>query len=312
MTMALTLNAWKGLSMGVFTAINVVGAATAVAMKERTNRLCLSCGAAFSAGVLLAGGLVHLLPASDGAFGARGSAFPWASSVAGAAMVGLTCVELVLDRAVGGRVVLGPGHEHDYERYEDVPPQEIPDEGNRGGDSVGEQRREPRHGRDDLHGHPENSFSAVVLTSALSIHSIIEGLAIGASGDISTIQSAFLAVVAHKGFTSFSLAQGMVSSGYWEEKSKRKYFYISIGTFIFVNLLGIAIGWVLSISNNVGDSVVAAALTGVASGSFIYVAMVEILPQETKTIKRNRSFLPPVIFSLAAGYCLMAVLAIWV
>jgi hypothetical protein len=59
--MAISLNAWKGLSMAVFTALSIVGVAVAVVMKNRAKQLYVSCGVLFSAGVLLAGGLVHLL-----------------------------------------------------------------------------------------------------------------------------------------------------------------------------------------------------------------------------------------------------------
>ncbi len=57
----LSLDAWKGMSMGVFTAVSILGAIIAVVMKERAKQLYVSCGVLFSAGVLLSGGFVHLL-----------------------------------------------------------------------------------------------------------------------------------------------------------------------------------------------------------------------------------------------------------
>ncbi len=59
--MAISLNGWKGLSMGVFTALSIIGVWVAVLMKNRAKQVYVSCGVLFSAGVLLAGGLVHLL-----------------------------------------------------------------------------------------------------------------------------------------------------------------------------------------------------------------------------------------------------------
>jgi hypothetical protein len=59
--MALTLDGWKGLSMGMFTVVSVLGAWLAVLMKERAKQLYVTSGVLFSAGVLLAGGFVHLL-----------------------------------------------------------------------------------------------------------------------------------------------------------------------------------------------------------------------------------------------------------
>jgi len=37
--MAISLNAWKGLSMAVFTATSIIGAVIAVKMKEKTRQL---------------------------------------------------------------------------------------------------------------------------------------------------------------------------------------------------------------------------------------------------------------------------------
>ena len=59
--MSLSLNGWKGLSMAVFTVLSVIGAWVAVILKERAKQIYVTCGVVFSAGVLLAGGFVHLL-----------------------------------------------------------------------------------------------------------------------------------------------------------------------------------------------------------------------------------------------------------
>jgi len=59
--MAVTLDGWKGLSMGMFTAVSILGAGVAVVMKERAKQVYVTSGVLFSAGVLLAGGFVHLL-----------------------------------------------------------------------------------------------------------------------------------------------------------------------------------------------------------------------------------------------------------
>lgn len=300
--------------MAVFTIISIVGAVVAVVMKENSKQLYISCGVVFSAGVLLAGGFVHLLFDSDEQFHEMGiDNFPWALSIAGATIMGLACFEIVLDRAVGKYVTrLESKEENNSQTPTEMPTTVAPIETQYR--IIPDQETQEDAFIEEDHGHmhvdPANSFSAIILTLALSVHSIVEGLGIGASSGVSSIQSAFIAVVAHRGFTSFSLAQGMVTSGYWEDHSKRRYFYISIGTFIFVNLLGIAIGWGVSSSSK--DNALTAVLIGITAGSFIYVAVVEILPQETKTIKRETLSLPPVLFSFIAGYCLMAMLAIWV
>lgn len=153
----------------------------------------------------------------------------------------------------------------------------------------------------------ENPFSAALLSIALSVHSILEGIGIGASRDIRDLESAFIAVAFHKGFTAFALASGLVFGGYWTE-GKKKYFYLSVGTFIFVALLGIGIGWAISTVNN---SVITVILTTITSGSFIYAAVVELLPEQTRTIREHNLMILPCVFSFFTGYCLMTLLSIW-
>ena len=59
--MAITVNGWKGLSMGLFTAVSIIGVWLAVVLKERAKQVYITSGVLFSAGVLLAGGFVHLM-----------------------------------------------------------------------------------------------------------------------------------------------------------------------------------------------------------------------------------------------------------
>ena len=148
-----------------------------------------------------------------------------------------------------------------------------------------------------------------MLTIALSIHSIIEGIGVGATCDVGTITSEFIAILVHKCFTAFALGNQLISSGYWTESSKRKYFYISIGLFIGVSLLGIGIGWAIASADS---SITEAIFVGITAGSFIFVAALEIIPEEAHIVKQERLNIPFVVFSFIAGYILMAMLALWV
>ena len=148
-----------------------------------------------------------------------------------------------------------------------------------------------------------------MLTIALSVHSIIEGIGVGATDDVQTLESEFIAILVHKCFTAFALGnQQLISSGYWTEKSKRKYFYISIGLFIGVTVLGIGIGWGIASHES---SLTEAIFVGITSGSFIFVAALEIIPGEARIVKQERLNIPLVVFSFIAGYILMAMLALW-
>lgn len=168
--------------MGVFTAVSILGAAIAVLMKERAKQIYVSSGVLFSGGVLLAGGFVHLLGDSNEQFSSMGYEFPWAYFVAGTTIAALACIELTLDRLIGD--YLGAHQEKSDGSEGGVT--------NASGDSavienenqsayslLGEgQQEEAIEEHDHSHVHPENSFSAVILTIALSIHSIMEGLGV--------------------------------------------------------------------------------------------------------------------------------------
>ena len=125
---------------------------------------------------------------------------------------------------------------------------------------------------------------------------------------MSAVEAEFVAVVVHKGFTAFALANNLVSSGYWSDKSKRKYFYISVGTFIALSVLGIGIGWAISTASS---ALTSAIFIGITSGSFIFVAVFEIIPEEANVIKRERLPILPVVIFFLAGYGLMAMLGLW-
>ena len=169
--------------------------------------------------------------------------------------------------------------------------------------------RDASHVHDVLLDDGTNPFSAILLTLVLGIHVLIEGMGLGAQVDVSEFGTAFIAIAIHKGFVAFALAENLVTSGYWQERSRRKYFYLSLGLFILMTLVGIAIGW--GISGSGEESIATAILTAMMSGSFIYVAILEILPHETKIIKRERLAVIPVLLFFVAGYCLMALLAVW-
>jgi len=312
--MALSLDGWKGLSMGVFTIISIIGAWIAVVMKENAKQLYVTCGVLFSAGVLLAAGLSHLLVDGNEQFANLGiDSFPWAFSISGFTIVCLMSFEIGLDRWLDDYMNKKKGVGADVDDCTDASSftaatplisEEVVNEKDAYG--LGHNHSHPVHPGGD---HPDpDPFTAILLTLALSIHSIIEGLGLGASANISEIQSAFVAIAIHKLFTTFALAQGMISSGYWE-KSNRKWFYLSIGVFISVALLGIAIGWGVSPEE---ENTLTAVLISITSGSFIYVALLELLPEETKNVKEDRLSVLPVITFFMAGYVFMSLLAIWV
>jgi zinc transporter ZupT len=148
---------------------------------------------------------------------------------------------------------------------------------------------------------------AILLTVALGIHSFIEGLGIGETPDIAALESAFVAVVFHKGFTAFALAESLISTGFWA-KGQRKWFFLSLGIFIFIAIIGIGIGWAASPSS---ENATAATFVGITSGSFSFVALHELIPEQMDRIEKGKLPLIYPSLSLWAGYGLMSMLALW-
>jgi len=163
--------------------------------------------------------------------------------------------------------------------------------------------------------HDENAvdhLTAIILTIALSIHVVIEGIGIGAMEDISAIRASFVGVAFHKSFTAYALANSLVYCGHWKNKAERKYFFASTRLFMGLTLVGIAVGWgVSTATGDTEDSLGSSIVVAVTAGSFLYVSAFEIIPEEMSTIKRNRLQTSWIVFWFLLGYCLMTLLAIW-
>ncbi|RHZ32832.1 hypothetical protein DYB31_012149 [Aphanomyces astaci] len=148
---------------------------------------------------------------------------------------------------------------------------------------------------------------AFVLFVALSFHSVLEGLGIGAQS--TSAWGVFLAIILHKGLAAFALGSGMLKSQVHKGK-----FIAYMFLFSMMSILGIVVGWCIAESES-SEEVVAAtrfsAAAGIclalASGTFIYVAVMEIIPLE---FGHGRSD-PTKTLLLLFGYAVFGCLAKW-
>jgi len=373
--MAITLDGWKGLSMAVFTIVSLIGAFAAIVLKNRAKQIYVTTGVLFSAGVLIAGGIVHQLAEANEQFEAllddddhddhgdshdhaghdheefvddheghdhdhdhdheghnhfrrilHGDAdepYQWAFMISASTFVLLLCFELYVSKWLTGYMAKKNDRKEEGREVEmKVKEDPVGDAGDANvadaheGVAVEESavnaeapddHGEGCHDHLDMAEYKENPFSAVLLTLAMSIHSIIEGIGIGAQQTIAGISSAFVAIALHKGFVAFALADGLINAGYLT-KGDRKYFFLGMGTFIGVAVLGIGIGWAISSG---GNSMTAAVFTSITSGTFIYCAVMEIIPAEIHTIKSNNLAITPCVLMFCVGFALMSVLGKW-
>ncbi|XP_073410851.1 zinc transporter ZIP1-like [Dendrobates tinctorius] len=147
-----------------------------------------------------------------------------------------------------------------------------------------------------------SSFRSLVLFCSLSIHSVFEGLAIGLQPKyVSALQIA-IAVLIHKGIIVFSLSLKLIQS-----RTTQVWLAVYIVIFSLMSPIGITIGIVVTLNKTSVITLVQAILEGISSGTFVYVTFLEILPVELNSGKRRL----PRLFSIAIGFIMMAVIAIW-
>lgn len=142
-------------------------------------------------------------------------------------------------------------------------------------------------------------LTAVLMGVALTFHSLLEGAALGAQQNIGNTLHIFIAIQAHKGLAAYALGSSIVDSA-----ADTRQFWSVICMFSFATPVGIGLGYVLS---NVAASNGAAAISSLASGTFLYVAFMEVLPRELA----NSSHRVSKMGMLLLGFGLMSMLAIW-
>lgn len=226
-------------------------------------------GNSFASGIFLAAGLVHMLPDADRVFAGLGFAFPFAFALSAAALTTMLLVEHVLV----------PEHAH-----------------------------EELHARSDLrfghpdHGHRETlaAYSALV---ALSIHSLVGGLALGAENDASRVLVIFFAIFAHKSAEGFALGVSLAHSTITKTQAWRL-----IGLFAIATPIGGVAGTLLgrAIEGRTAE-IAEGALLSIAAGTFMYVATFDVLRDEFPNASGRLSKW----LAMAIGVVGMSALALW-
>lgn len=143
-------------------------------------------------------------------------------------------------------------------------------------------------------------ITAMLMGVALCFHSLLEGAALGAQETITNSMHIFIAIVSHKGLAAYALGSSLVESRVDMEK-----FWKVIIPFALASPVGILLGYFLS---GIAQGLGAAALSALASGTFLYVAFMEVIPRELVTEDYN------VFVKLAClllGFFMMSTLAIW-
>jgi zinc transporter ZupT len=127
---------------------------------------------------------------------------------------------------------------------------------------------------DPLH-TAEHTMHMYVLTGLLSVHSFIEGAAVGVEQDEASGWRILFAIAAHKAFAAFALGATLCRGGL-EPRTLIKVMLI----FASMTPLGIMLGASIVGDAAEGESMAVGVVQAIASGSFIWVACVEIIATE--------------------------------
>jgi zinc transporter 1/2/3 len=235
-----------GIKLALLLVILAAGAAGAALPLLRRKAVqsdrILGWGNSFAAGVFLAAGLVHMLPDADEIWTGLGWDYPMAFLLAGFAFAFMLLVEHVLLPEQAHQEVHAPSGER-FARVAE---------------------------------HHQDTLSAYAVLTALSIHSLLAGLALGAQPDLSRALIISLAIIAHKSAAGFALGISLARSPLPTAQSWRLVCLFAVATPVG-GLIGALLGEALE--GQLASSFEAAFLS-IAAGTFVYVATFDILRDE--------------------------------
>ena len=232
-------------------------------ISEKRRDLVLSLGNSFSGGIFFAIGIFHLLPESNETFEEIvKSNFPFAFAIAPCGFLLIFVIE---------KIILND-EDHHHETQENQVDNEKKTLVNKEND---------HHHHHSLQGGKKQKFGAFILFIAVSIHSIVEGITLGIQNTISQLVPILTAILAHKWTDSMALGINLTRA----ETSFRRYL-LEITLVSFMTPLGVLLGSAidLSVSDEVSE-LISAIVLAIATGTFIYVAVVDIILPEFKTPK---------------------------
>eukprot|EP01091_Cochliopodium_minus_P021445 TRINITY_DN980_c0_g1_i2.p1 TRINITY_DN980_c0_g1~~TRINITY_DN980_c0_g1_i2.p1 ORF type:complete len:288 (-),score=73.64 TRINITY_DN980_c0_g1_i2:35-898(-) len=240
-------------------------------ISERKRDIFLSMGNSFAGGLFFSIGFFHLLPESNEIFEeVTGSHFPYAFAIAPLGFLLIFFIEKVL-------------FNHDHEKH--INSEEIglvkQSEGEGEKSESESQSGSNQHSVNKKSGAKSEVFGAFILFLAVSIHSIIEGVTLGIQSNVNQMIPILTAILSHKWTDTMALGINLARV---ETPFKKYLIEIILVSFMtpFGVLLGSAID--LSVSDDVSEFISAIVLA-VATGTFIYVAVVDIILPEFKNPK---------------------------
>ncbi|XP_050084507.1 zinc transporter ZIP3 [Anopheles aquasalis] len=145
------------------------------------------------------------------------------------------------------------------------------------------------------------------LLLALSLHSLLEGLAIGVQNSPTKVLLLLGAVSAHKFVVGFALGVELCTHG----SRHRCSHVLQVLTFSLGSVAGIGMGMGLDGLNEALTNVVMPVLQGLAGGTLLYVTVSEVLPRERRKRTRISAGVGPLqLVAVLLGFSLMSALSL--
>jgi len=245
-------------------------------MKLRVKDRLLSLGNTLSGGVFLAAGIAHMFPEAVEGFEKLElkTTIPLAYVFCMSGMLGTFFFEKVL---VSGR------HNHGA-----IPPLEESSEDKE--ENRSESRDEASLSRGIVKTEKSNSW---LLPLLLSIHSLVEGIALGFEDTKEDTTKILIAIVGHKLFAAFALGVNLTKNNVSSDRLVKMVVFFAVMTPVGI-LLGLMAMW------NSDHNLIGEAVKAISAGTFIYIALVEVILEEFENTRdKYLKFLLVVVGAIA-------------
>lgn len=275
-------------------AVALLGALLA-RLAQRKGGSAMLLAEAFVSGGLLNAALVHLLAEnmetleSAAASGESEEVYPWAPLLCGLGVLVThfveACVEPLLERLVAEKpVTTGQVVGRKAPEVRSVVSTNTPSD-----EETHSQTSQQTSSKQEI-----RLLTGPLLLCALTFHSLVEGLSLGAAQE-GHVLDVFFPILAHKGMAAFTLGINWNGiRGYW----------LALAFFSILSPLGVLIG-------QTAEGSTASVLLSISAGTFLYIGLVETMPGI------RQPWLPSVAGRFAqmgvcaAGFAAMGTLAIW-
>lgn len=153
-----------------------------------------------------------------------------------------------------------------------------------------------------IHFTENKTIAPILLVLLLTIHSLIEGAAIGSNNNVLETITIFFAVLAHKGSESFALATSLYHFKLSIKNIKKIVWFFSLMTPIGIFIAS----FLIYLSTSSSNGFLEALFSSIAAGTFLYLGTEHL-------IEDNRSFEKfSELLALIFGVALMALVAVWI